>query len=219
MSGQSAVPNPTGLRERKKRQTEHRLAEAALRLFASQGYDETTVEQIAEAADVSPRTFFRYFPSKEELLFSFPNRERPLFFISEERFKAAILRLLSESDDVGDVPALGLALQNLAPDIEGYRDQIAMLRTACQSSAALRGRQGDAARELERWVAGVLAQRHGVYDDACETRAAVAMTLYRTAIARWVEADEPQPLAKYIEQAFAELLGAPQQRQTITRAG
>ncbi|AFM15092.1 transcriptional regulator [Mycolicibacterium chubuense NBB4] len=57
-----------GLRERKKRRTREAVRVAAFRLFAKNGYSETTIEQIAEAADVSPRTFFRYFPNKAALL-------------------------------------------------------------------------------------------------------------------------------------------------------
>lgn len=62
-------PEQEGLRERKKRQTREAIAAAALDLFERQGYAATTIAQIAAAADVSPRTVFGYFASKEELIF------------------------------------------------------------------------------------------------------------------------------------------------------
>lgn len=68
-----------GLRERKKVQTRNSLIDAALDLFLTQGYEATTIDQIAAQVDVSPRTFFRYFSSKEDVALSPPADSQEIF--------------------------------------------------------------------------------------------------------------------------------------------
>lgn len=66
--GSDGPPPALGLRERKKLRTRAAIREHAMRLFREKGYAETTVDQIADAAEVSPSTFFRYFPTKEDVV-------------------------------------------------------------------------------------------------------------------------------------------------------
>jgi AcrR family transcriptional regulator len=75
-----------GLRERKRRETNQRISQAALKLFADNGYEATTLDAIAEAAGISRRTFFHYFASKDEILLSLQGGlgEQLLAFLESE---------------------------------------------------------------------------------------------------------------------------------------
>src|SRR5215469_5173298 len=120
----SAPTNPPpGLRERKKIKLRRAIQTAALRLFETQGYYNTTVEQIAEAAESSTTTFYRYFPTKEDVvldndaspLFDATVAERPADEPLTATIRAAMGAVVAEADRdltlarmrlVGTVPAL-----------------------------------------------------------------------------------------------------------------
>ena len=86
------MSRPPGHRERKKERTRRTIALAARELFLSKGFDETTVDEVAESAGVSRRTVFRYFPTKESMVF--PHRGERL-----ERFQELMLHELARSND------------------------------------------------------------------------------------------------------------------------
>src|SRR6201999_2191851 len=88
-----------GLRERKKARTRASLREHALRLFREQGYQATTVEQIAAAAEVSPSTFFRYFPTKEDVV------------LQDDMDSRMIEALARQPADLAPIAAVRAALQ------------------------------------------------------------------------------------------------------------
>jgi AcrR family transcriptional regulator len=88
-----------GLRERKKARTRASLREHALRLFREQGYQATTVEQIAAAAEVSPSTFFRYFPTKEDVV------------LQDDMDTRLVEAFAEQPPDLAPIPAIRAALR------------------------------------------------------------------------------------------------------------
>ena len=115
-----------GLRERKKAKTRAAIREQALRLIRAQGYAATTVEQIADAAEVSPSTFFRYFPTKEDAVLYDPYdpllaaafRAQPAELNPLQAVRRAVREVFSALP--ADVAAEGrefLALANSVPEL------------------------------------------------------------------------------------------------------
>jgi AcrR family transcriptional regulator len=179
-------------RARNRDRTRQALAEAAMELFATQGYGATTVEQIADLASVSPRTFFRYFGSKEDVLL-------PL----DEPMEAAPA-IRSQPQSLSDLEALRAALVATAPSNEPSVGRIRMLREALSSSAALRGRDFDQRSLGEQAMARALADRRQLDepDHEATLAAVVGFAILRTAMDRWLDLPDPTPLSPLIEAEF-----------------
>lgn len=175
--GATSPGPPPGRRERHKRSTRQALEEAALVLFARDGFDATTVEAIAERAEVSPRTFFRYFAAKEEVLD---------MGWAERRERLA--RLVREAPaDADDLTAAVHALEGIAVDFEAERHRVTLRAAAVATSSALRGRTTDTLTAWEAALARGLAARRGLAapDEEAAVAAAVAVALWRWAIRQW----------------------------------
>lgn len=160
-----------GRRERQKADTRRALAEAALRRFAVEGYDATSVDAIAADAGVSARTFFRYFASKDEVL-DMGRLER------QDDLRAA----------VAAAPGTGLAVVraavlHLAGGFADDRERIAARQRAVATSPALRGRLFDTVAFWEHALAAALVAR-GEAD--ADVLAAVGIAVFRAATAVWL---------------------------------
>jgi AcrR family transcriptional regulator len=191
---------PRSLRERRRIRTRRTIQAQALRLFAEKGFQATTVEEIAAAAEMAPRTFFRYFPTKEEVVFwsEFP----PML----AGFVAA------RPDDEPALEALHHGIVDALAAIWGQDGErmLERLRLAFRTPALHpRMRQQQAG-----WAAGlaeILADRLGERRDDLEVRAIAAAV----AAAVWVAAEEWQAqdgegdLCALIDQALGAVLGAP----------
>jgi AcrR family transcriptional regulator len=191
---------PVGLRERKKARTREALLDAAMDLFSRQGFDGATVEEIADACEVSPRTFFRYFPTKEDVLFA-----------DGEARRARLLTIIAERPAT-EAPFVALceAMRTLADD---YRDDRTALVARFQIVAASPHLQAYKAEHQHGWeadVVEVLARRaHASGDpvsrDELQLVTAVATVALRVALDAWVADETATDLDALLDHAFTRL--------------
>jgi AcrR family transcriptional regulator len=192
---------PRSLRERRRYRTRRTIQTQALRLFAAKGFQATTVEEIAAAAEMAPRTFFRYFPTKEEVVFWSDYQPTLAGFVATRPDDEPALEALHR----GIVEALAAIW-----DQDGER-MLERLRLAFRTPALHpRMRQQQAG-----WAAAVgeiLAGRLGERPDNLQIRiiaAAVAAAVW-VAIEEWQAQDGGrEELGALIDQALGTVLGPP----------
>ena len=201
----SAEEAPASLRERKKLATRRLLRRTALELATERGFSNVTVEDIAEAAEVSTRTFFNYFPSKEAALFGTEPerldalRERIAHAVPGESALDALHAAMAS-----DARAVAAELTGLAGDPAGW------LRRAKEAHADPHLRAARAAQMamVERAVTEALAQRLGADPDRDPYPALLAATaagVFRTSIAFWAASGGTVPVDRLIGLSFQAL--------------
>jgi AcrR family transcriptional regulator len=190
------VPEP-GLRERKKARTRAAIQSHALRLFRAQGYAATTVEQIIAAAEVSESTFFRYFPTKEELV------------LRDEYDPLLVEAYRAQPQEVATVPALRAAFAAAFGGLSGQQraeqqERVALVLT----EPGLRAAMLDQFAGAMRLLAGAIAERAGRRpDDFAVRTVAGAVVGVMLAVLEELADDPDADLAGLIDTAIAQLEG------------
>jgi AcrR family transcriptional regulator len=206
MSTAVTTPSPAGgRRDRKKDETRQALRAAAHRLFAEKGFSQTTIDDIAAAADVSRRTFFRYFDSKDDLLRGDVADLLPVMLATlrarpaDEPPFAAILGALRSLIGPDGPPALA---QSLASPVAGLRARLSLIRLLA---------------EWEQGIADTLLARAGIDspDDADRLQAVVTACAATSALRASAQLYrsryqgvglDTERLLPIVEQAFSVLL-------------
>lgn len=186
-----------GLAVRKKERTRRQLAEAAAALFAERGYAGTTIDDIAAAVDVSPRTFFRYFPTKEDLVVAIGATGLDLFL------EALRNRPPQEPLQVALREAIA---QSLAP---GWEDtaKVRSFLTLLRETPALRARWLEEAYGNRNLMAEVIAARTDT--DPSDLRnlliaGAITLTI-NTALQMWADQEEEPDASSFVYRGLIEL--------------
>jgi len=173
------TPVAQSLRERKKLKTRESIQREAMRLIQKQGYDKTTVEQIAAAVEVSPSTFFNYFPSKEDV-------------VLYDAYDPIIGRLLL--DRPADEPlsiAIRHVLEDMGPLFERDREVILARAKLWIQEPSLRARLWEELERGQSFISELIAQRSGRDADDFEIRVTVMVVIMAAmeAMREWVRHD------------------------------
>ncbi|TQM79344.1 TetR family transcriptional regulator [Saccharothrix saharensis] len=188
-----------GLREQRKARTRRAIQEQALRLFLDQGYERTTVEEIAAAAGVSHMTFFRYFSTKEAV-------------VEDDDYDPLIAELVrARPAEESPLEALRAALgTGLDAVLDTDRDAVYARTRLVVTTPALRARQWHNTAATGDLLAAALADRERrPVDLRLRVIAAAATAALTTALTAWVERDGVDDLRSLVDQAFAALAQEP----------
>ena len=188
----------SGLRERKKAETRQALASAALRLAEERGPDAVTVEDIAAVVGVSPRTFFNYYPTKEDAIVGIP----------EGQSSEVVDELTSRPPDEAPLEALRQSLLAASEGLESRAEEWTMRHRLVQRYPTLAARYGVRFASFEQGIIDEIARRLGVdpaKDNYPALVTAAALSATRVALTTWQERPRRVRLVTLLEDAFATL--------------
>jgi AcrR family transcriptional regulator len=204
--------SPSGLRARNRARTRDDIIEAALGLFEGRGYDATTCEDIAAAADVSVRTFFRYFDAKVDVLVAGRS--------DEEGPQAVIAEVLDRPAGEQPVAVLRRALRHPIGVLESQRDLVVRQVRVMMATPSLETFRREQFHRFEDPLAAAIATRLGRQPGDLDARllAAATAAVLRISIERWVASGARQEtLRPLVDEAFDRLehgLRAPKRSAT-----
>lgn len=185
-----------GLRERKKEKTRRTIQEEALKLFAAQGYDATTIDQIAEAAEISPSTFFRYFATKEDVV------------LQDDYDPLLIRTFLDQPAELSPITALRKTMHDIFERLYDEDKEELLLRSKLQlNTPALRARLMATQLTTVNAVGKALAQRTGRDEDDLEVQAFAGAVIgaLLPALARWTTSEGKASLPELADICLAQL--------------
>jgi AcrR family transcriptional regulator len=173
-----------------------RLEAAAMTLFADQGYAGTTVPQIAEAAGLTTRTFFRHFSDKRDVL-----------FLRDREFPQAVGDFMASiPQDRGGTATVRAGLAAACRGIQGWREPIARRRSIIRSEPALHERDLLRSHHLSRAIERALNQR-GIDPEHAHTLAALAVTCFDLAMDKWLEGPSDHSLEDALTTVWTDIQG------------
>ena len=184
-------------RERRQAATRRSLAEHALRLFDERGYEGTTVADIADAADMSTRTFFRHVRDKGEAVFA----------ADEDVFAEVVEAARAAGTGVPPLARLLQGVRALAGSAEKDSEVKCARERVLEENPELRARELVQQLRWQQDVEGLL-RGQGVAPDEASLAAGLVLTIWRESYRRWIAASaEPGSLGTFLDAVVAELPG------------
>ena len=186
-----------GLRARKKRERRGCIEDAAIDLFEKHGFDATTIEHVAAAADIAPRTFFYYFPTKEDVVLA----------DYATRLERIIAELGQRPDTEVPWAALRASFLVVAADYEARRDDLIRRFTIMAANPSVFARSLQLQAGWEDALIDVLNQRSHSPTENIEARllASASLACMRSSLQHWIITGHRTALPELIDGCFAQL--------------